>query len=540
MEYNDFILKIEGTWEDGFSVTTTHRYFELGSRKKREVDPFPFDAAPFFHEQRQVKVFEEIQSAIHRRPFDEEMLHSYGAELFKALFSDVIKNDFENARDKAYSAKRGLRIQLHLPSLLQVLPWELMLMDDGTQPNYLCLNTDLSLIRLGPEDQTDVVTAMEFPLRILVVASTPFNRQPLEARDEINRLLQSLADLIRTGKAEVDFIHGADTLANLKRRLRDPYHILHYIGHSSDVEGPVSLMLEDTERNAKKMNAMTLLKRLGGLSLPSLVFLNACKGASTSVISPLTSIAEGFINVGATAVIAHQFEISDEAAVLFARSVYDALVEGTPLEESINAARYELKDAFPLEWVTPVFFSRNTTEPVVLRENVRQSPALKLSYLVEQAREAFRNQRWSEAANYAHAALLIHENHPELRRLRDEALQHEDLDRCVHHASFYRSLKNWDEVAKWCECYLDSPLSQSPERSDRARVVSMKLETYVHRGKKAEKNGNWGDAANWYEKCVNDPVAQEQSMPEQERVMFLMRVAKLGVGFCDPYLRWKG
>jgi hypothetical protein len=543
MDYNDFIVRIEGTWDDGFFITTTHRYFERGARKKREgSDPFPFDAAPFFHEERHVKVFEEIQLAIHRQPYDEQMLQSYGAELFNRLFSGAIKNDFENARDKAYSAERRLRIQLHLPSLLQVLPWELMLMDDGTPPNFLCLNTDLSLIRLGPDAQTDVLTAMEFPLRILVVASTPFNRPPLDARDEMNRLLQSLADLIRTGKAEVDFIHGADTLAGLKRRLRNSYHILHYIGHSSDEEGPVSLMLEDAERNAKKMNAMTLLQRLGGLPLPSLVFLNACKGASAStrVISPLTSIAEGFITVGATAVIAHQFEISDEAAVLFARSVYDALVDGTPLEESINAARYELKDAFALEWVTPVFFSRNTSEPVVLQQNVKQSPAPKLSYFVEQARQAFENRRWSEATDYAHAALLIQENHPELRGLRDEALQHEKLDSWVHHAAIHRSRKNWDKVVNCCERYLDNPLSRSPDRFDRAHVISMKLETYVHLGKKAERTGNWGDAAIWYEKCINDPAAQEQSKPEQDRVMLLMRVAQLGAGFCDPYLRWKG
>jgi CHAT domain len=541
MEYNDFILKIEGTWEDGFYITPTHRYFERGSRKKRDLAPFPFNAAQFFHEERHVKVFEEIQLAIHRQPFDEQMVHNYGAELFNSLFSDAIKNDFENARDKAYSAERRLRIQLHLPGLLQVLPWELMLMGD-TPPNFLCLNTDLSLIRLGPEAQTDVLTAMEFPLRILVVASTPLNRPPLDARGEMDRLLKSLKDLIRTGKAEVDFIHGADTLAGLKRRLRNPYHILHYIGHSSDEAGPVSLMLEDAERNAKKMNAMTLLQRLGGLPLPSLVFLNACKGAAASprVISPLTSIAEGFINVGATAVIAHQFEISDEAAMLFARSVYDALVDGTPLEESINAARYELKDDFPLEWVTPVFFSRNTGEPVVLQQDVKQSPAPKLSYFVEQARQAFKNRRWSEAADYAYVALLIQENDPELRCMLNETLQHEQLDSYVHHAAVHRSRKNWDEVADWCERYLESSLSRSPQRSDRARVVSMKLETYVHRGKMAERTGNWGDAANWYEQCINDPAAQEQSKLEQERMLLLMRVAQLGTGFCDPYLRWKG
>jgi hypothetical protein len=301
----------------------------------------------------------------------------------------------------------------------------------------------------------------------------------------------------------------------------------------------VSLELEDPERNARKLNATSLQQRLSGARLPSLVFLNACKGASTSVISPLTSIAEGFLNIGVTAVIAHQFEISDDAAVVFAHSIYDSLVEGTPLEESINTARYALNEAYSLEWVTPVFFTRNTSEPVFLRQQqVDQALAPRLSYLIDQAIDAARNKRWSESADYAYTTLLIQENQPDLKKLQEDALQHEDLDSNVHHATFHKTNKDWDEVVNGCDRYLNSAVT--PSRSDRGRVVKMKFETYVRRARKSERDGNWGEAVNWYEKHLTDPYVQELPKSEQDRVRLLMRVAQLGTGVCDPYLRWKG
>ena len=55
-----------------------------------------------------------------------------------------------------------------------------------------------------------------------------------------------------------------------------------------------------------------------------------------------------------------QYEISDQAAVTFAREFYDALARGTPVDEAVAAARkrFTLSHRGSTEWATPVLHMR--------------------------------------------------------------------------------------------------------------------------------------------------------------------------------------
>lgn len=54
-----------------------------------------------------------------------------------------------------------------------------------------------------------------------------------------------------------------------------------------------------------------------------------------------------------------QFEITDEAAIIFAQEFYGAIADSYPLEAALAEARGAIRDAGnPTEWGTPVLYSR--------------------------------------------------------------------------------------------------------------------------------------------------------------------------------------
>ena len=98
---------------------------------------------------------------------------------------------------------------------------------------------------------------------------------------------------------------------------------------------------------------------------------------SSSIVSPMTGIAENLIEQGVSAVIAHQFEISDEAAAVFTQHIYEGLAEGVSLEEAVAAARNELDIEYSLEALTPVVFLHNVSGGQFLMQ-VQQTSSIRL------------------------------------------------------------------------------------------------------------------------------------------------------------------
>ena len=62
---------------------------------------------------------------------------------------------------------------------------------------------------------------------------------------------------------------------------------------------------------------------------------------------------------GIPAVIAMQFEITDQAALTFAQEFYTALADGYPVDGAVAEARKSIfAQGNDIEWGTPVFFTR--------------------------------------------------------------------------------------------------------------------------------------------------------------------------------------
>ena len=87
--------------------------------------------------------------------------------------------------------------------------------------------------------------------------------------------------------------------------------------------------------------------------------LNSCEGARTSRLDPFAGSAQSLVQQGIPAVVAMQFEISDEVAIVIAHEFYAALAAGYPVDAALAEAR---KAAFTggssAEWGIPVLYLR--------------------------------------------------------------------------------------------------------------------------------------------------------------------------------------
>ena len=73
-------------------------------------------------------------------------------------------------------------------------------------------------------------TRVALPVRILVVASEPSDMEPVNATAEKDNIMQALATLRASGAVKVEFC-TPPTLEQLRKKLAERYHVVHFIGH---------------------------------------------------------------------------------------------------------------------------------------------------------------------------------------------------------------------------------------------------------------------------------------------------------------------
>ena len=94
--------------------------------------------------------------------------------------------------------------------------------------------------------------------------------------------------------------------------------------------------------------------------MPRLVVLNSCSGAAAGVSDLFSGTAAALVRGGVSAVAAMQYEISDPAAVAFARGFYAAIARGRGVDDAVSSGRVAILGTSDrtLEWVTPVLYLR--------------------------------------------------------------------------------------------------------------------------------------------------------------------------------------
>jgi hypothetical protein len=266
---------------------------------------------------------------------------AFGQQLFDAVFSAEVLSIFRRSLDEAERRETGLRLRLRFGDAwkLHNLPWELMF--DRSSGSFLALSDRTPLLRYADLTNPVLPLSVFLPLRVLVVLPSPSDYEPLDVEREWNNLGDALKRHVSDGTMELVRLESP-TLAGLQQALRrDEYHVMHFVGHGgfdpSLNDG--SLVLEDPDGRGSALDGQSLGVLLHDQQSLRLVTLVACEGARTSSTDPFAVAAQSLVRRGIPAVIATQFEISDQAAMTLSQEFYGALIEGFPVDTALAEAR---------------------------------------------------------------------------------------------------------------------------------------------------------------------------------------------------------
>ena len=137
------------------------------------------------------------------------------------------------------------------------------------------------------------------------------------------------------------------SMSTLRQRLRrEEFHVFHFVGHGRYRPdwGDGVLVMEDRNGRPHEVTGEELGSLLNEYDSTRLAVLNACEGARSGASDPFAGMAQSLIQQGLPAVVAMQFEITDAAAIIFARELYGAIADGYPVEGALAEARGAIRD----------------------------------------------------------------------------------------------------------------------------------------------------------------------------------------------------
>jgi CHAT domain len=259
-------------------------------------------------------------------------------------------------------AYRSGEIRLHLADAggLAKTPWELL--HDGS--DFVALQRSTVVTRCvdrPPARRRE----NDGPLRVLLTVSSPAGLRMLDGAEEQRRVEGAVGGLVLLGRVELD-VAADGTLDTLRRRLRAadeagrPFRAWHFIGHGR--YDPLA------RRSELAMEGIGAAHWVGGNEFqvlfgahPPMQFaiLNACESGLEGIDDPRSGLASTLIDCGVETVIATQFQISDDAAIILSEEVYGAFAGGHDLLSAVAEARRAIFcRPTGVEWMTPVVFAR--------------------------------------------------------------------------------------------------------------------------------------------------------------------------------------
>jgi hypothetical protein len=285
-----------------------------------------------------------------------------GTQLFGFLFPGELRAHLAAVRNQAARENAPVQVRLRIrPPEIATLPWELLY--DPDRDEHLCLSTPV--VRYVELLEPRRPLAVAPPLRILGMAARPDGHAELDAGLEKHRLEQALEGLQRSRQVQLSWA-GGQTWHDLQDALdTGSWHILHFIGHGrfdpASQHGVV--LLADAAGGACPLSASDLGMLLNDHRSLRLAVLNSCESARAGSGDLFSSTAAALTRRGIPAVIAMQHEVTDTAAIAFARGLYGAVAARLPIDQAVTRARRAIKLSLPgtLEWATPVLYLRSAS-----------------------------------------------------------------------------------------------------------------------------------------------------------------------------------
>jgi hypothetical protein len=290
-----------------------------------------------------------------------EAVKNLGKRLYDAVFSGDVRACWRSSLNEAEAQNAGLRLRLRFGDVpeLNDVPWEYLY--NASLNRFLSLSEYTPLIRYLDLPERIRPLPVDARLEILVMISSPTDYPRLDVEHEWSRLNEALAGPVGSGRVRLQRLPEA-RLTVLQRELRrGEYHILHFIGHAGfDRDTQAGLLVLHDEAGRGRLVAAehfgTILHDHRSLRL---VVLNACEGSRASRADPFAGVAQTLVQQGVPAVIAMQFEITDQAAITFAEEFYAAVGDGHPVDAAVADARKAIfASGNDIEWGTPVLYLR--------------------------------------------------------------------------------------------------------------------------------------------------------------------------------------
>jgi tetratricopeptide (TPR) repeat protein len=296
---------------------------------------------------------EELVRRLIRTESDEE---SIGRTLFELMLPNWLKDQAPDRR----------RVQLVLDKAAAAYPWELF--RDRSAIHGDRVNEPVSvrsgLVRQLSTGQFRTSVKRPSDHAALVVgdpelgATTQYFPSLTGAKNEAYAIQELL---VREGFDAPDPMVRANVERTLIALYSRDWRILHLSGHGVYKE-PLS-----TEPNAPKHTGMLIGENMVLTPahieqmrvVPDLVFLNCCslgrieadRAAPDGVLpgnpALAANLATQLIEMGVRGVVAAGWRVLDDAASLFATTLYEAMLRGEPYGEAVLAARREVYDRYP-------------------------------------------------------------------------------------------------------------------------------------------------------------------------------------------------
>ncbi|MGH7455517.1 MAG: CHAT domain-containing protein, partial [bacterium] len=247
-----------------------------------------------------------------------------------------------------------LRIQ---PPELTVLPWELLY--DSERHFFLSTWCETSISRTI--DVLEPVRTITCPTKLNMLVVIPQNSglDTTAERQILEKIQSTLSD-----KIHVDFLPGLATSTAIRAAFREKkYHIFHYAGHGGFKDDQAFIYLDHEAKPGAQpgMSAKEFAQFFSDYPCMRLVMLNACQGAACSFHNALIGTSLQLLLAGVPAVVAMQYVISNDDAILFANEFYETLCrEDGQVEIALTAARKALRQERPgsLAFGNPVLYLR--------------------------------------------------------------------------------------------------------------------------------------------------------------------------------------
>ncbi|MCH9662200.1 MAG: CHAT domain-containing protein [Gammaproteobacteria bacterium] len=290
---------------------------------------------------------------------DADFLVGLGDYLFGELFVGEIATLYRSSLNMARAQERRLRVQLRIePPELSALPWEYLY--DAAEDAFLATSPETALVRFVSLRLPVRPSQITLPLRVLMVISQPHDLPPLDVAHEKEILEEALAERIAQGKLALQIEEHA-SVANISQALRSfQPHVFHFVGHGEFWDDRATIVLEDADENAHFVDERAFRELFAGCKETRLAVLNACQTATTSSSQPLAGLAPRLLQRRLSAVVAMQYPVSDQNALIFAREFYRSLAQGSGVDAAVAEARKGIfmEDSERPEWGAPVLFLR--------------------------------------------------------------------------------------------------------------------------------------------------------------------------------------